>query len=78
MKKSLLYLLLLGMSSTSVYCQELTDGNKFFDNWSIGVKGGTVAPLMGKDFSRHMRPEVGRRFAAAQRGTYCHLSEQTF
>lgn len=59
MKKSLLYLLLLGMSSTSVYSQELTDGNKFFDNWSIGVKGGTVAPLMGKDFIKHMRPAVG-------------------
>lgn len=60
MKKSLMYLL-LGISSlsSSAYCQELIDGNKFFDNWSIGIRGGAITPLTHGEFFKDMRPAVG-------------------
>jgi len=60
MKKSLMYLL-LGISSlsSSAYCQELIDGNKFFDNWSIGIRGGAITPLTHDEFFKDMRPAVG-------------------
>lgn len=58
MKKFFLYLL-LSTGTLSAYSQTLLDGNKFFDNWSIGVKGGTVTPFTHSAFFKNMRPAVG-------------------
>lgn len=58
MKKFFLYLL-LSAGTLSAYSQTLLDGNKFFDNWSIGVKGGTVTPFTHSAFFKNMRPAVG-------------------
>lgn len=58
MKKFLLYLL-LSTGTFSAYSQTLLDGNKFFDNWSIGVKGGGVTPLTHSAFFKNMRPAIG-------------------
>lgn len=59
MKKKLLYLLFFSMSTAGAYSQTLTDGNKFFDNWSIGLKGGTITPFKHGAFFKNMRPAVG-------------------
>jgi outer membrane protein OmpA-like peptidoglycan-associated protein len=34
-------------------------GNKFFDNWSIGVNGGTLAPVKGGAFWKNQRAQAG-------------------
>lgn len=43
MKKFFLYLL-LSAGTLSSSAQTLLDGNMFLDNWSVGVRGGTVTP----------------------------------
>ena len=57
--KKILFYFLLSTSTLSAYCQTLLEGNKFFDNWSVGLKGGTVTPLTHSAFFKNMRPAVG-------------------
>lgn len=58
MKKFFLYLL-LSAGTLSSSAQTLLDGNMFLDNWSVGVRGGTVTPLTHSAFFKNMRPAVG-------------------
>ncbi len=51
--------LLLGMGIMNAYSQTLIDGNKFFDNWSVGVSGGGLTPFSRGNFLKDMRPAVG-------------------
>lgn len=51
--------LLLGMGIMNAYSQTLIDGNKFFDNWSVGVSGGGLTPFSHGNFLKDMRPVVG-------------------
>ena len=55
MKKILASLLLL---SVAVGQTALT-GNKFADNWAIGVNAGGTTPLTHHSFFKNMRPVVG-------------------
>lgn len=57
MKKSLIALVsLLGFNCVSA--QHLA-GNKFGDNWSLGVNGGIVSPLTHSSFFKNTRAAVG-------------------
>lgn len=58
MKKFFVYLL-LSAGTLSSSAQTLLDGNMFLDNWSVGVRGGTVTPLTHSAFFKNMRPAVG-------------------
>ena len=57
MKKSLIALLSVWVAG-SLNAQVL-DGNKFGDNWSIGVNGGIVSPLTHSAFLKNARAVVG-------------------
>lgn len=41
------------------YSQNLLGGNKFGDNWSVGLRGGVVTPFTHSKFFKNMRPAVG-------------------
>ena len=59
MKKSLIFLCgALGVSSLSAQETNLS-GNKFRDNWSIGLNGGIVSPLTHSAFFKNARAVVG-------------------
>lgn len=57
MKKSLIALVSL-LSLSSVNAQNLA-GNKFGDNWSLGVNGGIVSPLTHSSFFKNSRAVIG-------------------
>lgn len=59
MKKSLIVLFsLMGVGSLNAQNQNLA-GNKFIDNWSVGVNGGIVSPLTHSSFFNNSRAVVG-------------------
>lgn len=58
MKKSIFALLsMLCMGSANA--QTALEGNKFCDNWSIGINGGIVTPLTHSAFFKNARAVVG-------------------
>lgn len=57
--KKILVSLLLGMAVTGISAQTAVEGNKFFDNWSIGVNAGGITPLNHSAFFKNMRPVAG-------------------
>ena len=59
MKKILLILTTLLMGATSAVNAQTVESSRFFDNWSIGVKGGAVTPLNNATFWGDMRGVVG-------------------
>ena len=59
MKKSLL-LILSALSLSNLNAQETNlGGNKFCDNWSIGLNGGIVTPMTHSAFFKNARAVVG-------------------
>ena len=59
MKKSL-FLILSALSLSNLNAQETNlGGNKFCDNWSIGLNGGIVTPLTHSAFFNNARAVVG-------------------
>lgn len=58
-KKMIIGCLLLGMTVVSANAQTAVEGNKFWDNWSIGINAGGTAPLTHSAFLKNMRPVVG-------------------
>lgn len=46
-------------ASMAVNAQNLLQGSKFTDNWSIGLNGGGITPLTHSAFWGNMRPAVG-------------------
>lgn len=46
-------------ASVAVNAQNLLQGSKFTDNWSIGLNGGGITPLTHSAFWGNMRPAVG-------------------
>lgn len=59
MKKSLL-LILSALSLSNLNAQETNlGGNKFCDNWSIGLNGGIVTPITHSAFFKNARAVVG-------------------
>ena len=59
MKKILASLLLLSVAVGYADGQTALTGNKFADNWAIGVNAGGTTPLMHHSFFKNMRPVVG-------------------
>lgn len=51
--------LISAVIGTSAVAQTTVEGSKFFDNWSVGLKGGAVTPLHNADFWNDMRGVVG-------------------
>ena len=58
MRRSVLFLL-GAMALGTAQAQRNVDGNKFCDNWSIGLNVGTVTPLTNHPFFKSMRPTWG-------------------
>lgn len=59
MKKSIIALVSI-LSFNSLNAQEYNlGGNKFRDNWSIGLNGGIVTPLTHSTFFKNSRAVVG-------------------
>ena len=58
-KKMIIGCLLLGMAVVSANAQTAVEGNKFLDNWSIGINAGGTTPLTHSAFLKNMRPVVG-------------------
>ena len=59
MKKIFAGLLLSGIAICHVSGQTALEGNKFSDNWSIGINVGGVTPLTHHSFFKNMRSAVG-------------------
>ena len=59
MKKILASLLLLSVAVGYADGQTALTGNKFADNWAIGVNAGGTTPLTHHSFFKNMRPVVG-------------------
>lgn len=53
MKKIFAGLLLSGIAICHVSGQTALEGNKFSDNWSIGINVGGVTPLTHHSFLKH-------------------------
>lgn len=51
--------LLVGMAVASINAQTAVEGNKFLDNWSLGINAGGTTPLTHSAFLKNMRPVVG-------------------
>ncbi len=48
--KKLILIAAMALGVMSAQAAETVQGSKFFDNWSIGLKGGAVAPFQGYAF----------------------------
>lgn len=59
MKKKIVVLLLSGIGVCGMNAQTAVEGNKFSDNWSIGINAGGTTPLTHHSFINNMRPVVG-------------------
>lgn len=59
MKKIFFLAAILSMGAVNVSAQSLLDGNKLFDNWSVGINAGSVTPFKHHAFFKSMRPVVG-------------------
>lgn len=58
-QKKMIVSLLLGMAVVGANAQTAVEGNKFLDNWSIGINAGGTTPLTHSAFVKNMRPVVG-------------------
>ena len=57
MKKSLIAL--LGVWAAGGLNAQVLEGNKFGDNWSVGLNGGIVTPLTHSAFWKNSRAVIG-------------------
>lgn len=58
-KRKIIVSLLLGMAVVGANAQTAVEGNKFLDNWSLGINAGGTTPLTHSAFFKNMRPVVG-------------------
>ncbi|WP_420186950.1 OmpA family protein [Bacteroides pyogenes] len=58
MKKIFIFAM-FGFLAVSASSQNLLQGSKVFDNWSMGINVGGVTPLTHSAFFKNMRPAVG-------------------
>ena len=58
MKKSI-FLVALSAFTLVASAQNLLQGSKLTDNWSVGVNAGGITPLTHSVFFKNMRPTVG-------------------
>lgn len=58
-KRTMIAGLLLGMAVVGANTQTAVEGNKFLDNWSLGINAGGTTPLTHSAFFKNMRPVVG-------------------
>lgn len=58
MKKNIV-ILLMGMATISANAQSAVEGNKFTDNWSVGINAGGTTPLTHSAFIKNMRAVLG-------------------
>lgn len=58
-KRTMIAGLLLGMAVVGANAQTAVEGNKFLDNWSLGINVGGTTPLTHSAFFKNMRPVVG-------------------
>lgn len=58
-KRAMIAGLLLGMAVVGANAQTAVEGNKFLDNWSLGINAGGTTPLTHSAFFKNMRPVVG-------------------
>lgn len=58
-RKKIIVSLLLGMVVAGAHAQTAVEGNKFLDNWSLGINAGGTTPLTHSAFIKNMRPVVG-------------------
>ena len=59
MKKGIVCLLFSGLVVCHTNAQTAVEGNKFLDNWSIGISAGGTTPLTHHAFFGNMRPITG-------------------
>lgn len=59
MKKIFICLFLSGVFMYHTNAQTAVEGNKFLDNWSIGISAGGTTPLTHHSFFGNMRPITG-------------------
>lgn len=60
MKKSLIVVILSAFSISGLNAQDYNlGGNKFGDNWSIGLNGGIATPLTHSTFFKNSRAVIG-------------------
>ena len=59
MKKIFISLFLSGVFMYHTNAQTAVEGNKFLDNWSIGISAGGTTPLTHHSFFGNMRPIMG-------------------
>ena len=57
--KKIIVSLLLGMAIVGANAQTAVEGNKFLDNWSLGINVGGTTPLTHSAFFKNMRPVMG-------------------
>lgn len=58
-RKKIIVSLLLGMAVVGANAQTAVEGNKFLDNWSLGINAGGTTPLTHSAFLKNMRPVAG-------------------
>lgn len=59
MKKIFVSLFLAGIVVCHTNAQTAVEGNKFLDNWSIGISAGGTTPLTHYSFFGNLRPITG-------------------
>lgn len=57
--KKLILIAALALGAISAQAQATVEGSKFFDNWSLGLKGGAVSPAKGHGFWHNSRGIFG-------------------
>lgn len=57
--KKLILIAALALGAISAQAQATVEGSKFFDNWSLGLKGGAVTPAKGHSFWQNCRGIFG-------------------
>lgn len=57
--RKLFTLLALGATVLTANAQKSVQGSKFFDNWSVGVMGGTIIPTKNNDIPDDFRATYG-------------------
>lgn len=57
--KKLILIAALALGAISAQAQATVEGSKFFDNWSLGLKGGAVSPAKGHGFWQNCRGIFG-------------------
>lgn len=59
MRKKFLFAMAFAAVAVASNAQDAYVGNKFFDNWYIGVKGGGITPTTHSAFWKNMRGVAG-------------------